>query len=654
MTTDELRRRGWSPRPLWALTTVVVCLAHAVACWKPQPEGPRAIVLAIDGLDYELTRSLMAQGRMPNFVRLAQAGAFSPLETTMPPQSPVAWSTFTTGLAPETHGIFDFVHRDPATLAPYLSTTKTEPPRWVVPLGPWAIPLRAGAVTALRTGEPFWARLERQHVGTTIVRMPANYPVSGLAARELSGMGTPDLLGTYGTFTFYTSAPPAAWEASAERPVDGGLLRRIDVVQGAVTTSLAGPPNPLRRDAARLEAPFTLWRDMDTNAARVRVGAEQRVLKAGEWSDWIPVSFAMAPGQTLHGMCRLFLKQVRPHVELYVSPINIDPLDPALAIASPARFAADLTHVGGRYYTQGMPEDTKAYVAGVLTADEFLRQAATTAAENQRQFEFLRDGSRPGLLFHYFGHVDQVSHVMWRSRNPGSPAYDAAHDAPYARVIEDLYADVDALVGRTLDRLAPGELLVVMSDHGFASWRRTFNLNAWLEREGYLILNDPSRREENGFAGVDWSRTRAYALGLNGLYLNVKGRERGGIVEPSAQRALAEELAKALLAEVDPVTGQPAVTVVHRAVENAGPRPHADREPDLIVGYAKGTRSSNGSALGAVALDVMEDNTGLWSGDHCMDPRTVPGVLMTNRALRQPAASLRDLAAAIERELVDR
>ena len=654
MTSDELRRRCWSPRLLWALTTVVVCLAHTVACSKPQPEGPRAIVLAIDGLDYELTRSLMAQGRMPNFVRLAQTGAFSTLETTMPPQSPVAWSTFTTGLAPEAHGIFDFVHRDPATLAPYLSTTKTEPPRWVVPLGPWAIPLRAGAVTALRTGEPFWARLERQHVDTTIVRMPANYPVSGLAAREVSGMGTPDLLGTYGTFTFYTSAPLAAWDASAERPVDGGLLRRIDVDQDTVTASLAGPPNPLRRDAARLEAPFTLWRDMETNAARVRVGAEQRVLKAGDWSDWIPVSFAMAPGQTLRGMCRLFLKQVRPHVELYVSPINIDPLDPALAIASPARFAADLTHAGGRYYTQGMPEDTKAYIAGVLTADEFLRQAATTAAENQRQFEFLRDGARQGLLFHYFGHVDQVSHVMWRSRDPGSPAYDAAHAAPYARVIDDLYAGVDALVGRTLDRLAPGELLVVMSDHGFASWRRTFNLNAWLEREGYLILNDPSRREENGFAGVDWSRTRAYALGLNGLYLNVKGRERAGIVEPSAQRALAEELATALLAEVDPVTGQPAVTVVHRAVENAGPRPHATREPDLIVGYAKGTRSSNGSALGAVALDVMEDNMGLWSGDHCMDPRTVPGVLLTNRGLRQPAASLRGLAAAIERELVDR
>lgn len=648
MTSDELRRRGWSPRPQLAVW-LLLGAALAMACGRPASNGPRAIVLAIDGLDYELTRSLIAQGRLPNFARLAKTGSFSPLETTMPPQSPVAWSTFTTGRDPEAHGIFDFVHRDPATLAPYLSTTKTEPARWIVPLGPWLLPLRGGAVTALRTGEPFWAALERSGVETTIVRMPANYPVSGLATRELSGMGTPDLLGTYGTFTFYTSAPAAAWHTGVERTVDGGLLRRVDVDDDTVQATLIGPPNPLRRDAVRLEAPFTLWRDVETNAARLMVGVEQRVLQAGEWSDWIPVSFAMAPTQSLRGMCRVYLKAVRPHVELYVSPINIDPLDPALAIASPARFAADLARDGGRYYTQGMPEDTKAYVAGVLSADEFLQQAAVTAAETRRQFVALRDAPRQGLLFHYFGHVDQVSHVMWRSRDPGHPAYDAAHDAPYARTIEDLYAGMDTLVGETLDRLAPGELLVVMSDHGFASWRRTFNLNAWLEREGYLVLNDPSRRDEPGFAAVDWSRTRAYGLGLNGLYLNVKDRERSGMVEPGERRALAAELASALLAEIDPVTGQPAVTAVHQRAENPGP--HADREPDLIVGYTKGTRSSNGSALGAIAIDVMEDNTGLWSGDHCMDPRTVPGVLLTSRGLRKPAGSLRDLAAAVAGEL---
>jgi predicted AlkP superfamily phosphohydrolase/phosphomutase len=637
-------------RKLFALLTVA-CVAASIACGRSAPAGPRAIVLAIDGLDYELTKELMAAGRLPNFVRLARTGGFSPLATTMPPQSPVAWSTFTTGLDPERHGIFDFVHRDPSRIAPYLSTTRTTPARWVIPLGPWQLPLRGGDVLALRSGEPFWAELGRRDIETTIVRMPANYPPSGLATRELSGMGTPDLLGTYGTFTFYTSAPAPAWDRSVYRAVDGGVIRRVDVVDDEVRSTLEGPPNPFRREATKLSAPFTLVRDRETNAARLIVGDEQRVLQAGEWSDWIPVSFAMAPTQSLRGMCRVFAKQLRPHVELYVSPIDIDPLDPAFRISTPARFAGELTHAGGRYYTQGMPEDTKAYVAGVLTTDEFLHQAAMTAEENWRQFVHLRDEHRSGLLFHYFGHVDQMSHVMWRSRDPGHPAYDASHDAPHARVIDDLYAGIDTLVGETLDRIGPETLLVVMSDHGFASWRRTFNLNAWLEREGYLVLSDPSQREQAGFPGVDWSRTRAYALGLNGLYLNVRGREPSGMVAPGERRALAAEIAAGLLAEIDPKTGAPAVTAVHQAGADGAVGPHADREPDLIVGYAKGTRSSNGSALGVIAMDVMEDNTGLWSGDHCMDPRTVPGVLLTSRPLRRPASSLRDLAASILEEL---
>jgi predicted AlkP superfamily phosphohydrolase/phosphomutase len=655
--------RGLQPRPITrqggpakgrALRTriavsAVLMIATCVACRAPAAIERRVIVLAFDGLDYEVTRALMAQGRLPNFSRLARAGSFSPLATTMPPQSPVAWSTFTTGLDPERHGIFDFVHRDAATLQPYLSTTRTEPPSWVVPLGPWRLPLRGGAVVPLRVGVPFWAPLEEHGVPTTIVRMPANYPPSGKATRELSGMGTPDLLGTYGTFSFYTSAPPPDAFAPTRRSVEGGVIHRIDVVDDVVSAVLEGPSNPFRRDGATLTTAFTLYRDAQTGTARLVIGDEQRVLKAGEWSDWIPVSFAMTPLQSLYGMCRVYVKRVQPEVELYVSPINLDPLRPALTVATPSDFAGELA-ASGRYYTQGMPEDTKAYVAGVLSADELLQQAATTAEENRRQYARLREAHREGLLFHYFGHVDQVSHVMWRSRDPEHPAYDKAHDAPYRTVIDDLYVGLDAIVGETLDGLSPETLLVVMSDHGFASWRRAFNLNTWLERNGYLVLNDPSRRGEPMFAGVDWSRTRAYGLGLNALYINVKGRERFGIVEPHDRAAVAAEIAAALGREIDPVTKQPAVAAVHVASSASPSGAHPDREPDVIVGYARGTRASNASALGAVPMDMLENNTSLWSGDHCMDPRSVPGVLLTSRPLRKPASSLRELADAIVEE----
>ncbi len=631
---------------IWLVSLIVALAALTpAACSRRTSAGPRVIVLGFDGLDYDLTRSLMAAGRLPNFSRLARMGRFAPLGTTMPPQSPVAWSSFTTGLEPAAHGIFDFVHRDPATLAPYLSTTRTDPPGWLITLGRWQIPLRAGRVTSLRDGQPFWARLEAQGVRTTIMRMPANYPPSGTATRELTGMGTPDLLGTYGTFSFYTSDP-----AAFDHIVAGGKIHRVQPSGegNTIQANLEGPDNPFLRDKQTLTATLIAYRDPHSPTARITIGHEERVLTVGEWSDWVPVTFTPAPLQSLRGMCRLYLKQVRPTFQLYVTPINLDPLSPALPISTPGSYAADLARATGRFYTQGMPEDTKAYSADVFDGDEFLRQAANSADENRRQYSFLLHNFREGLLFHYFGHVDLVSHMMWRARDPEAPAYNAARDARYAHVIDDLYVGLDTIVGETLDRMPPDTLLIVMSDHGFASWRRAFHLNAWLEQHGYLTLIDPARRAEPAFGDVDWSRTRAYGLGLNGLYINLKGREKFGIVDPVQRAALATEIKNTLLHTDDPATHQRAVTAVYQTPETTGGQiMHADRAPDLIIGYAKGTRCSNESALGAVPDAVVSDNTEAWSGDHCMDPASVPGVLFTSRPLPRDVASLRDLPNAI-------
>ena len=140
--------------------------------------GRRVIVLGFDGLDYGVTRDLMAQGRLPNFSRLASRGRFTPLGTSVPPQSPVAWSTFITGRDPGRHGIFDFVHRDAKTMAPFLSTTKVEGAGKTLTLGKWQFPLSSGHVTLLRKGQPFWDVLEQHGIETTVVRMPANFPPS--------------------------------------------------------------------------------------------------------------------------------------------------------------------------------------------------------------------------------------------------------------------------------------------------------------------------------------------------------------------------------------------------------------------------------------------------------------------------------------------
>jgi predicted AlkP superfamily phosphohydrolase/phosphomutase len=635
-------------RSAWVVVVGIVAMAVlAGGCTRHVKTGHRVIVLGVDGLDYELVSDLMARGRMPNFVRMTQTGGrFSALQTSTPPQSPVAWSTFITGVDPGRHGIFDFVHRDPKTMEPFLSTTRTVGGAWMVPIGRWQFPLRAGRVELLRRGETFWEVLERRGVETTIVRMPANFPPSGKATRELSGMGTPDMLGTYGTFSVFTSEPAPF----GGKVVSGGTVVPVEIVGDAVRGAIEGPDNPFLVQPRKTQAGFTVYLDRQNGYAKLVVGNEERLLRVGEWSDWVPVELDLLPLKTLSGECRFYLKRIDPYFELYVSPINIDPLSPALPVSSPASYASELARATGRFYTQGMPEDTKSLKTGVLSPDEFLAQARITAAENRGQYQYVLDRFSDGLLFYYFGHVDQVSHMMWRAMDPGHPAYTAA-DWPYRSVVEDLYASIDTVVGETLARLGPGDLLVVMSDHGFMSWRRSFNLNSWLRDHGYLAVRDKDTRTDPGlFSNVDWTRTRAYGLGLNGLYINVLGREAHGIVDPGQRLALASEIANRLQETVDPGTGLRAISRVFRREDVYELRGDDDIAPDLIVGYAKWTRGSDDSALGAVPREVIVDNIDAWSGDHCVDPGIVPGILLTSRPLQRAAPSLQTLAAAIVAE----
>jgi hypothetical protein len=527
-----------------------------------------------------------------------------------------------------------------------LSTSRTELGR-SIQLGGWRVQVSGGEVRLLRRGTAFWEPLTRGGVETTIVRMPANFPPAGSATRELSGMGTPDLLGTYGVFTFFTSAASEA----AEREVSGGRIIAGGPVDGVFRGELRGPENPLRNDRRALSTNFMLFADPDRPQAKLVVGDEVRLLRAGEWSDWVPVEFALAPGRRLNGMVRFYLKELRPTFQLYATPINLDPLRPAMPISEPGSWSADLARATGRYYTQGMPEDTKAYTAGVFDPGEFVAQAAIADGEARSQYAFLLRQFERGLFFYYFGGVDQTSHMMWRPLDAGHPAYVAARDAPFAGVVPAAYRDMDGVVGETFAHMDSTALLVVMSDHGFTSWRRAFHLNAWLREQGYLVLRNAAlESSRSGLVDVDWSRTRAYGLGLNGLYVNLRGRERDGIVAAEECAALLGAIATGLRQCVDPLSGAPAVTRVDVARETYTGGGALDVGPDIVVGYAKGTRCSDESALGAVPLEVFTDNTGPWSGDHCMDPAAVPGILLTSRPLRREVRSLRDLGAAIVAE----
>jgi len=634
-----------------AATVAAAVFAVALASTVPgcaRPAGgatiPRVIVIGLDGLDYDLVSRMMKEGRLPGIARLAKTGGFSALGTAIPAQSPVAWSDFITGHDAGVHGIFDFIHREPATMKAYLSTSRTDPPTHVLRVGGWQFPLSGGKVELLRRGRAFWEILEAQGIPATVIRIPANFPPSGTAGRELSGMGTPDILGGYGTFSYYTTDRLAF----LGKQVSGGNVYRVEETDGVVRAKIVGPDHPLKVTPEPLETDLTVSIDPDRPAVKLVVGDEVRLLQEGEWSDWVPVSFDLMPTQHLPVEARFFLKQVRPHLELYMSPLNLDPLAPALPISKPASYAAELGRANGRYYTQGMPENTGALTAGVFSREEFMAQARIAGQEVLDQFPYVLGHFDRGLLFYYEGNTDLVSHMMWRPMDPGHPAYDPVADPPFADAVPSAYVEADKLVTYALDHAGDDTLVIAMSDHGFTSWRRTFHLNAWLHQNGYLAVRDESLPAGMELlTNVDWSRTRAYGFGLNGMYVNLKGREKDGIVPASEREALLAELKGRLEGTIDPATGKPAIGHVYLRDQTYTDGGQRAIGPDAVIGWAKGTRGADSSALGEVSREVLTDNDKQWSGDHEMDPPSVPGILATSRPLRRPARTLRELNASV-------
>ncbi len=598
------------------------------------------LVLGLDGLDHGLVRGMLLKGQLPNLSRLAKQGGFAPLETSTPPQSPSAWSNFITGLPPGHHGVFDFIQRDPATLMPYLSTSRVEPPRNLA-LGPLAIPLGSGRAELLRRQKPLWWYLSAAGVPATVIKIPAHFPPTDDGdAQVLSDMGTPDLLGTYGTFTLLTTN-----EAHLGRGVGGGrMVRLASAGQRRYKARLEGPPHPMSSAGTPLAVDVEVAVDRASAGALITVGGTRVVLGRGQWSAFVPVEFPLLAGaRSLRAVVRLYLKSVRPAVTVYVSPLNIDPLDPSLPISSPPGFAARLAQKAGRYYTQGMPEDTKALSAEVLSADEFLQQADLVLQQRVRMFDAALAEFSRGLLFFYFGTADQVGHLFYRAQDR-SHAARTATDERHAGVLADVYRKLDRQVGKAMGKLGPDDLLLVISDHGFGPASYLFDLNAWLRKRGYLALLSKPAAEVLGH--VDWARTQAYGLGLNGLYINAKGREAHGVVPAQGVAPLLERLTRELLALRHPRTGARVVTEVVQP-RRRYPGPALAHAPDIIVGYARGFKVTDQSAMGTAGAAVFKINHGAWGGDHCGDHRLVPGVLFSNRKLRSGGHALTDLAPTI-------
>ena len=555
-------------------------MAWSLLSRRRRTQFGKAIFLGFDGLDPVITEKLMAERKLPNFARLRDCGSYRRLRTTFPALSPVAWSTFATGVNPAKHNIFDFLSRDLRTYAPELSSAKVWPATRFLRLGKWSFPLSRAAVEMRRKSEPFWKILGAHAVKSTILRVPVTFPPEAFDGRELSAMCTPDLLGTQGTYSRFTAA------------------------EGA----LAGPEGT--------RVPFRV------HEAAIQIQGESYPLAIGEYTPWIRLKFGRA-----HGIVRFLLSRREPEIDLYATPVQIDPENPALPISHPPFYAIYLSKLLGTYATLGLAEDAWALNEGAIGEDAFLRQAELIQKEREAMFFSALERTRRGVVACVFDTTDRVQHMF--------------HGRP--DVIEPLYCDMDRIVGKTLSYADPDTALFVLSDHGFCAFRRGVNLNSWLLREGYLALDAGLTSSGEYLEGIDWTKTRAYTFGLGGLYLNLRGREAHGILSKEEAASLQDELARKLTGLADEKTGETAIQSVYRA-SDIYRGPYLSAAPDLIVGYRPGYRASWDAATGRVTSAIFEDNRKAWRGDHCVDPPLVPGVLFSNLKITAADPGIEDMA----------
>jgi predicted AlkP superfamily phosphohydrolase/phosphomutase len=592
-------------------------------------------------MDYALTEKLLAEGKLPNLIKIRQQGCFKRLTTTIPPISPVAWSSFQTGSNPGKHNIFDFLTRDKKSYLPKLSSVDIKDPRRKISLRKYQLALGKAGIRILRKGKPFWKILGEHGIFSSIIRVPVTFPPEKFYGVQLSGMCVPDLRGTQGTFSFYTTNSNGSDEHTAGESFT--VARNKDTIKA----ELIGPQNPFRKDNGVLKCPFTVT-IKDQNTAKLTISGNTYTITKNAYTEWIKLGFKAGPGVTIHGICKFLLLSITPEFHLYVTPINIDPAKPAMPISHPGIFSTYLAKRQGAFATLGLPEDSWALNEKILSDESFIKQSIDADAERREMFFDSLDKIKRGLCVCVFDGMDRIQHTFWRDIDEQHPAHKQYRQNQPRKAIEEIYERMDKLVGETLERCKSDDtVFMIISDHGFNSFRCGIDLNRWLEENGYLKLKSDGRNKKN-LAGIDWSETRAFALGLAGIFLNIKGREAQGIVEDENEAdSLRDEIASKLTNLTYPSkTNQPVIKQVYNA-QKVYRGPYKDEAPDLIIGFNKGYRASWETAVGQVTDKIFHENTKAWSGDHCIDRSLVPGVLFCNRPIKSEKSRLIDIGPTI-------
>lgn len=662
----------------------------------PAAARPKVIVVGFDGVDAAYTEKWMNEGKLPNLARLRAEGTYRPLRPTVPAQTPVSWSTFTTGIDPGRTGIFDFLRRDPKNYMPvFAAFEETSEPflfgknnrfiaaaaafiilfalvwliaYWIKRSSRFAIstaavvgliaagaafywaakylPLTRPGVINRREGIPLWEAVSNAGLKAQATHVPVTFPAKDFdRGHLLSGLGVPDMSGRIGKPFYFTSELDF-------HPQGGSNEFSIEVVQlednqGTISTKIVGPPNKLFREPPYISIPMTITVAENKQSVMLDVQGQKVPLRAGEWSGWVNFDFPFNPVIKVRGISRFHLMSVTPEVRMYLSPINFDPraLPPFLKISAPTDWAAELAESHGPYKTMGWAIDTWAISEGFANEQMFMDDMEWTVKQYRALFtDFLHSDN--DLLIHCFEFPDRVAHVMWRLMDPQHPAYNAELAAKWSGSLLRSYELMDSIVGEAMKSADEHDAaLIVLSDHGFATWRKSINYNTWLVQNGYLVLRSGVEAKERDlellfdsgqfWENVDWSKSRAYAMGLGNIYINLKGREAQGIVQPGAEyENLKRELKTKIVAIVDPENGEKPVSRV-LAREEVYRQFDPNLIPDLFALNNPGYRVSWQTSLGGVQKDLFQKNPNVWSGDHCsLDPEKVKGIFFYNRKIK--------------------
>jgi predicted AlkP superfamily phosphohydrolase/phosphomutase len=585
----------------------------------------KILLIGIDGADPKVMTQLMNEGKLPNFSKLNKTGTYKQLETSISPQSPIAWASIATGSNPGKHNIFDFIRRNPENYLPELSLAKSKPG------------LISTKYEPVVKGNQFWKISSEAGIKSTLVRWPITFPAEELNGNLLAGLGVPDIKGLLNSYSFYTSEKVSKNEEGSEKIIV------VNIEKDTINTIVKGPRTKKGGKTVDITVPLEIKISTKGDSATLIVQGNQHPVKLNGWSDWVKIEFKVGLLKKVTGITRFHLIGVKPF-NMYMATVQIDPENPFQTISYPEGYTKELVNQIGLFYTLGLPEDTNALNENKISGEVFLEQVAQIDEERNKMFWYEFDRFEEGIFAFVFDGLDRVEHMYWDEKLLGED------DGKFSinPVIEDHYIKKDEFLGKVLERIDEDTALLVFSDHGFSSFERSVSINTWLVENGYMTLKQSPTEKNAGelFKYVDWEKTQAYSVGFTSIYINLKGREGKGIVEPSEKEELIDEIVTKLKSLKDDERDKNAMINVYKSSKiYAGE--YVEQAPDIIVGFSPGYRMGWQNAVGGVTPSVFSDNTKHWRGDHLIDPSVVPGVLFSNLIIKKPKPHQMDIAPTV-------